>query len=199
MMQQVNLLGDELKRGVEPLTVRQVAIAWVLLSIALVLFSSWQGLHTWMLATEQSERQEALQSITRENAELAASIAKDPDPELVTEVAVLRELFRNQSLMVDAVRTYEQVGEHGFSGYLSDLAAQHVDGLALDRIEFNQGGRHILLSGETAAPIHVPRFLQRLSDGDSFRGHRFDEFRLVAQESGLLRFDIVGPTGKSGG
>ncbi len=199
MMQQVDLLGDELRPGIEPLTVRQVAVVWGALVVALVLFSTWQGLRAWSLAADQAERQSQWQTMTRENAELQASVVADPDPELVSEVAVLRELFQNQTLMVEAVRSYEQIRETGFSGYLNDLAAQHVDGLALDRIEFNHGGTHIVLSGETVAPIRVPQFLKRLSDGSSFRGHRFDEFRLEAQDSGLLRFDIVGPARESGG
>lgn len=192
-MQQVDLLGDDLRPKLEPLTVRQVVIAWIGLVLVLVLVSSVQGLRSWSLAAQQAERQAQWQTVSQENAELLARVDTDPDPQLITEVSVLRELFQNQSLMVEAVHGYEQVSESGFSGYLADLATNHVDGLALSRIEFNYGGRHILLSGETDAPIRVPQFLKRLSDGDSFRGHRFDEFRLEAQESGLLRFDIVGP------
>lgn len=199
MMQQVNLLQDELGPGIELLTTRQLAVGWGLLVAVLALLSCWQAVQTWLLSTELAERRSEWETLTRANAELEASVDVDPDPKLVAEVSMLRELFRNQTLMVEAVRSYEQIRETGFSGYLNDLAARHVDGLALDRIELNHGGTHIALSGETAAPIHVPRFLKRLSDGASFRGHRFDEFRLEAQASGLLRFDIVGPARESGG
>lgn len=199
MMQQVNLLTDELKPRLEPLTARQLLIGWGVLAGLLLLVSAWQGLGVWQMAGERAERQSYWQTLTAANARLEAQVRTAPEPELVTEVETLRREFRTRSRMVDAVRGYEEVGATGFSGYLADLAAQHVDGLALDRIELSAGGSHILLSGETEAPIHVPRFLRRLSDGGSFRGHRFDKFRLEAQDSGLLRFDIVGPAAEGRG
>lgn len=198
-MQQVNLLADEFRPRIEPLTARQLLVAWGGLVAVLAVVSAWQGLHAWSLAATETKREGEWRAMTQANEQLRASVASEPEQELVSSVQALRDRYRSQTQMVEAVRGYERSGDGGFSGYLTDLAAQHVEGLALDRIELRQGGSHILLSGETLAPIHVPRFLKRLSDGGSFRGHRFDEFRLEAQDSGLLRFDIVGPRPEAGG
>jgi hypothetical protein len=193
MMQQVNLLVSELRPKREPLTLRQLALAWGGMVTVLLLTSSWEGIGVWQLAGEQADKETRWQELSSSNDTLRSSFTTTPEPQLITEVNALRERFHNQALLVNAVAGYEQSSQSGFSPFLQDLAAQHVDGMALSHIELHDGGSHILLSGETEAPVNVPLFLKRLSEGESFRGHRFDQFRLEAQESGLLRFDITGP------
>jgi len=208
MMQQVNLLSEDLEPHVEPLTLRQLAMGWGAVVGVLLLVSAWQGFGLWRLADElgltPDELQKQLdelgirvQSTTTPLTE--AEVRTEPQPELVREVAALRDEFRLQSRLIDVVEDYENADDGGFSGFLTDLASQPVEGLALDRIELTRGGSHILLSGETEAPVHVPQLLKRLADGDSFRGHRFDAFRLQAEDTGLLRFDIVGPAEENRG
>jgi len=192
-MQEVDLLVGELRPKHEHLTLGQLAMVWGGFVVVLLLMSSWEGIKAWRLAAERAQMQEQYQALSRSNAALRSSVTTTPEPELITEVDELRERFQNQALLVNAVERYEHASAGGFSRYLHDLAAQHVDGMALLRIELRDGGEHILLSGETEAPVNVPLFLKRLSGGESFRGHRFDEFRLEAQQSGLLRFDITGP------
>lgn len=199
MMQQVNLLSEDLEPHVEPLTLGQLAVGWGALVGMLLLVSAWQGFGLWRLADERAERAAELSALARRNADLQAEVRTEPQPELVREVAALRDEFRLQSRLVDVVEDYEHADDGGFSGFLTDLASRPVEGLALDRIELTRGGSHIRLSGETEAPVHVPQLLKRLADGESFRGHRFDEFRLQAEDTGLLRFDIVGPAEENRG
>lgn len=192
-MQQVNLLADDLRPRNEQLAPRQVLLAWGALVAILLGISGWQAVSAWRLADAHDAVEAQWRELAAGNATLRAAVEAVPEPELIDQVETLRALFNSQSLMVEAVRDYERGSEGGFSGYLSDLAAQHVPGLALSRIELHDGGNRIRLSGQTEVAVTVPRFLQRLSGGASFRGHRFDEFRIEALDSGLLQFDIVGP------
>lgn len=193
MMQEVNLLVAELEPKHEHLTLSQLVVVWGGFVAVLLVVSSWNGIVAWHLANQKAAKEEQFQRLSRTNEQLRSSFTTTPEPELITEVDELRERFENQSLLVNAVEVYEQASATGFASYLEDLASQRVDGMALSHIEFRDGGNHILLSGETEAPVNVPLFLKRLSEGQSFEGHRFDEFRLEAQDSGLLRFDIIGP------
>lgn len=199
MRQQVDLLVDELKPRREHLSLRQLVVVWGAFAGMLLAASSWQGFGLWRLAAEQAEQETRWQELSRGNGTLRASFNPAPEPELIRDVEALRRRLDDQALLVEAVKRYELARDGGFSRYLEDLAARHVDGLALSRIELHDGGSHVLLSGETVAPVNVPLFLRRLSEGDSFRGHRFDELRLEAQETGLLHFEITGPERKRQG
>ena len=193
MMQQVNLLVEDLRPRREALSLNQLITGWGALSALLVLVSAWQGVSIWRLEAQEHDRRVEWQAIERANAELRGEVAAEADPTLVEELDDLRRRFSAQAALVEAVRGYESRSERGFSPFLTDLAARQMDGMALSRIVLRDGGSHIRLAGETQAPVHVPRFLQSLSLGDSFRGHRFDELRLEEQASGVLSFDVVGP------
>lgn len=193
MRQQVNLLDDDLKPPREILALGQVFAGWCALLGLLLLVSAWQVFDTWRLGSSQIETQARWQALQDANAALRDDMDRGPEVELVNDVERLRGLLRDQARMVNVVQSYERAGDQGFSSYLKELAAQHMEGLALSRIELRDGGTYILLSGETRQPVNVPRFLRRLSAGERFRGHRFHELRLEAQDSGLLRFDIIGP------
>lgn len=199
MMQEVNLLVPELRPAPERLALGQVGAVWCGLAALLLAISSWQGIGVWRLASEKADKQARADVLSAANDSLRSSFSTTPEPQLVARVKQLRETLQNQALMVKAVKAYQGGSGRGFASYLEDLAAHRVDGMTLSRIELTDGGNRIQLSGETVAPVNVPVFLERLSDGDSFRGHRFDEFRLEAQESGLLHFDITGPAEKSHG
>lgn len=193
MRQQVNLLSEELKPRRELLSLTHLLGLWASVVVVLVLVSSWQGFSAWRLSAQRQAQETVYQRLVESNQALKQRANRPGDPELVTELESLREQLTLHTLLVDAVAGYEQSSREGFSGYLADLARQHVEGLSLSRIEFRHGGSTILLSGETLTPVNVPLFLKQLSRGERFRGHRFDALELEAQDNGLLRFDIRGP------
>ncbi len=199
MRQQVNLLVEELRPRREYLAPAQVLSAWGALLAVLLCISGWQQVSAWRLADASARIESEWRTLVSSADALRDALDTEPAPELISEVETLRGLFNSQSLMVEAVRDYEQSSQGGFSGYLGDLARGRVAGLALQHIELRDGGTRIRLSGETVAPVNVPQFLKRLSGATSFRGHRFDQFKVEAQESGLLRFDIIGPTADEAG
>lgn len=199
MRQQVNLLADDLKPRRQPLSLGHLLAGWFAVVAVLGVVSAWQAVSAWQLAGDRAALQTQWQTLESGNSKLRGSLQREPEAGLVSEVETLRALFSNRAVLVEAVQGYEDASERGFSGYLTELAAQQMDGMALSHIELLDGGAHIALSGETEQPVNVPKFLQRLSAGERFHGHRFDEFRLEAQDSGLLRFAIVGPAREHSG
>jgi len=193
MIQNVDLLSGELRPRPEHLTLRQLVTIWMAFAGLLVSVSFWHGISTWRLAAEQADKQALWQALEQTNASLRATLNERASVDLVTEVETLRQRLENRALLMNVVERYEQTSERGFSPYLEDLASRRVEGLALTRITFSDGGSHILLAGETAAAINVPRLLKRLAESGSFRGHRFDDLELQALETGLLEFAITGP------
>ncbi|MCB1684756.1 MAG: hypothetical protein R3E82_18390 [Pseudomonadales bacterium] len=195
MKQQVNLLSDDLLPRREPLGLGHLLAAWAFLGVVLALFSGWQGIGIWRMASQLTETRAQWELIDASNEQLKQENESRTDSGLRHEVEALRTARAEQQQLVLLLKDYQSDQANGFSGYLNDLADHQVKGMWLSQIRFDQGGRRIQLKGLTTDPRHVPQFLVALSEGHSFNGHRFDGFALQEIETGLLEFVINGPEG----
>ena len=66
----------------------------------------------------------------------------------------------------------------GFAPQLDALAQRRLAGVWLTHIGLMEGGRQISLRGETSREDLLPRFLERLAEGEGFPGARFGDVRL---------------------
>ena len=197
MRQQVNLLAEELKPRTQPLTPVQLLTVWVALVGILMLVSGTDTLSLWQMTTQRDDASAQWETLRSVNSELKAGVSA-ADPILQQEVDLLRKRRSDQRRLMDLLFGYQEKQSEGFSPYLSDLAEHRIDGMWLQQITLKQGGSQIHLNGRTLDPEVVPRFLKQLSLGDSFRGHRFQQFELKENEQGLLEFDISNPEETSG-
>lgn len=79
----------------------------------------------------------------------------------------------------------------GFAPQLDALAGRRLAGVWLTHIGLMEGGREISLRGEASREDLLPRFLERLADGEGFPGARFGDVRLErAPEGGQLSFEL---------
>jgi len=193
MQQQINLLTDDLRRRQEPLTFRHLLVLWGAFGVCLALYTGWDGLSLWQLNSQHELNEEQAAMLARANDALRADFDGRLDPQLQAEVDDLRARQTEQQQLMSLLLGYQSHREEGFSVYLDDLADHTVDGMWLSQIMLEQGGARIHLKGMTTDAIHLPEFLQRLSQGSSFRGHLFDDFEIRQNESGVLEFDITGP------
>lgn len=193
MQQQINLLTDDLRRRQEPLTFSQLLMLWGVFAAALVLFSGWDGISIWQLSSKHERGEEQTAMLTQANQALKAEFDGRIDPQLKAEVDELRVRQMEQRQLMNLLMGYKSAQEGGFSAYLDDLADHAVEGMWLSQITFEEGGSRIHLKGMTTDAIHLPEFLQRLSNGRRFKGHLFDDFEIRESESGVLEFDITGP------
>lgn len=191
MIQQINLLTDDLRRKREPLTFTQLLMIWGIFGGLLVVFSGWDGVGLWQLNSEHERTEEQRRMLAEANDAMKSEFGTDRA--LKAEVEALRARQQEQQQLMSMLLGYQSEQDDGFSLYLNDLADQAVDGMWFSQISLLEGGSRIQLKGETTNPIHLPVFLKRLSKGESFKGHRFDEFEIKESESGLLEFDITGP------
>ena len=195
MKQQVNLLSDDLLPQREPLGFGHLVAAWTALGVVLALFSGWESLDIWRMASQLTETRDQWELLEASNEQLKQEQESRTDSGLRDEVASLRSARAEQEQLVLLLKDYQSDQANGFSGFLNDLADHQVKGMWLSQIRFDQGGRRIQLKGLTTDPNHLPQFLVALSQGHSFSGHRFDGFELQEIESGLLEFVINGPEG----
>ncbi len=193
MKQQVNLLTEDIRPARQHLTFRQLGGMWAAFVVVLLSYSGWQALDLWRLDQARADAGSQLELLRAANVKLSAVAPPVVDPELEREVTALRELHYARQRVMALVENYQDEQVTGFSGYLDDLADHRVSGMWLSTISFKSGGQWIQLKGVATHPDNVPAFLQQLSAGDSFDGHRFDAFELKEIDTGLLEFDIGGP------
>ncbi|MGI9328046.1 MAG: PilN domain-containing protein [Pseudomonadales bacterium] len=190
-MQHVNLLSDDLRPRRDPFTMREMLLVWVAFIVLLLLWSAWQGFGWWQLKTDRGRIAAEVAQIEAANATLVQNSKKEPDPELVSNVAELQAARREQALireLLSGVATSD-----GFSSRLQDLAQFKVDGLWLQSFSFAAGGEQISLSGYSEKAATVPVFLSALSAGPGFSGYAFDSFEIRDSEDDLIEFEISGP------
>jgi len=193
MIQQINLLTDDLRRKREPLTFTQLMMIWGVFGGFLVLFSGWDGVGLWQLTSEHERTEEQRRMLSEANDALKSEFGGATYESLKEEVEALRARQAEQQQLMSLLLGYQSEQDDGFSFYLGDLAEQAVDGMWLSQISLLEGGSRIQLKGVTTNPVNLPVFLKRLSQGQSFKGHRFDEFEIKEADDGLLEFDITGP------
>ncbi len=198
MRQQVNLLTEELKPRIQPLNFTQLMAAWAALVGLLLLVSGGDGASLWQLASQHEETTTQWRTLRDANSRLKASVSEQADPALRLEVDNMRERRDEQRRLMDLLFGYESKQSDGFSLYLNDLARYRVNGIWLRQITLNEGGARIHLNGRTTNPEDLPLFLKQLSLGESFRGHRFQNFELRENDEGILEFDISDPEVSSG-
>lgn len=190
MSQQVNLLAPIFRKPRTLFTARVAAMLALLLGAGLALGSGWASWRNAGLASEQARleqrRDEVTAQITELGRVLASRQAAGGDAELARLTA--ERDHKAQSLALLASRDLGST--RGFSGQLSGLARQHVDGLWLTRVEF--AGTHMALTGVALEESLVPRYLKLLGSEPVFEGTAFAHARLERAESGApgLRFEL---------
>lgn len=193
MQQQIDLLTDDLKRRKELLTFSNMLFIWAAFSVVLVLFTGWDGIGLYQLSTTHEESEQKTKILARANQVLKEQVDVGMDAELQREVEALRKRQAEQRQLLSVLVGYQSERNEGFSAYLKELAEHSVDDMWLKEITFEHGGERIRLKGMTTDAVKLPEFLQRLSAGERFHGHLFDDFEIREAESGVLEFDITGP------
>lgn len=173
--QQVNLYNPALAPKSEWFTGRLA-----LLALAGVLAAA---LAAWALAAVQSARLHArdaalaaqLAQVQGEVTRLAQQAARRrPDAAVERELADLEALLaaRNQVLATLDSGALGDTG--GVSEYFRAFARQTLDGVWLTGFSISGAGSQIVIQGRTVDAALVPRFLARLREEGSLRGHGFE-------------------------
>ena len=82
-----------------------------------------------------------------------------------------------------------------FSSYFEGLARRTLDGLWLQDINISQGGRSIMLTGNTYKAELIPQLIKELKNEPAFRGITFRSATVTDQDSenvnGALVFSLM--------
>lgn len=188
-LQQVNLYQDELR---DTKLKYSFEILLKLCGVLIVGLSMLSGFKYYQLQQDQialaeikknndilkTEKQKIEQSKGKQDAGLAQKIT-DKTKELANKQKVVQIL------------TQDEFGNtNGFSGYLTGLARQRLEGLWLTQLSISGGGSNITLNGSTVKAELLPKYLQRLSAEKAFSGITFQKFIMGRDENKTRRLNF---------
>ena len=192
-MQQINLyqpIFRKQKKVFTAVAMLQVT-GFVFLILAAIYAYSW-----WQLQPFEQELERATaehKRLQQQVENLQARVKTEAKSQLLEdEVKKLRRELE-QKRQVSAMLSEGRFGnQSGFSALWAGLARQHIDGLWLTGVRFENGGRKLTLSGRTISAELVPIYIQRLSREDAFSGLSFNllEMNRDPDNPSMIRFNL---------
>lgn len=197
MKNRLNLYQADMVPKLDLLSLSSVLVAWVTItSLLLIVWGSaaWYGIGLKEKYTQAQVTQRNLQkTVDNMQAELKN---RKPDAELEKLVeAKQKQLDRQERLLAEFAKR-EVVKQAGFSGLLSDLAAQSQGDLWLSEIAVDEVD--MTMTGEVNTPEAFPVWMQRLAETNAFSGKTFDEARVYREEN-ILKFELRSQRGAENG
>jgi Tfp pilus assembly protein PilN len=189
--QQINLYPRErvAQRDGAKNTFPTLAIVGVLLAIGV-----YVGNEAWMI----NNMTQQLQQLTREydgiNQEIAARKAAllggdyAPDGQTVEE---LKEQLAMKRRQLTAMQQHLGENSSGYSDYLLALARQHVKGMWLTQVEISGQADNLFVTGRSADPKLVPRYVSNLKQESILQGVQFQSFRIAQSRDNDSRTSYV--------
>jgi len=188
----INLYGDEFRPRRQWGTLPQMALAWGLCLLVLVVAQLMlQHLQSRQRADNQ-QQELTLNALRSEGERLLAEQAKrQPDAELSRQnKALARQVKINQQLLT-SLAAREMLKSNGFAQLLADLARIGSQGIALQHIQFDEG--RIALSGLATSSQDVPAWVNRFAETEALSGKAFSELEISRDSAGQLSFRLSSP------
>ncbi len=192
-MQQINLyqpIFRKQKKVFTAVAMLQVT-GFVFLLLAAIYAYSWWQLQPFEQELERATAEHKRLKQQVENLQ-ARTKTEAKSQLLVDEVKKLRRELE-QKRQINAMFSEGSFGnQSGFSALWAGLARQHIDGLWLTGVRFENGGRKLTLSGRTISAELVPIYIQRLSKEEAFSGISFNllEMKRDPDNPSMIRFNL---------
>lgn len=111
------------------------------------------------------------------------AVATQQKPKMKSEL-LARELTAVQAELsasrraADAMANGSLGNAHGFSDVLAAVARRHIKGTWITRLSIKEGGRVIVIAGQTVEPGLIATYLQGLAAETSFAGRLFSQLKI---------------------
>lgn len=192
-MQQVNLYQSIFKKHAEPLLAHQLLIAVAAFAALLVCLSLYRQWTISVLASELQNQQQQLVSLEKNLKPLQqtqAAIKKSPLIQHKLEDRQNKVNTKQQLLKIMSQRSFGNT--QGFTGQLTGLAQQRIEGLWLTSLTIRAGGTFMDMQGHSLRPELLPQYIQQLSNETIFVGTEFEslEIQRDSEKPGWMSFNL---------
>ncbi|GGI87912.1 PilN domain-containing protein [Shewanella gelidii] len=186
----INLYSDALL----PVKLRlsfQRLMVWSL--VFLMIVCGLNGLGYWQLENQKSalaaanvEKQIHDNEIAQLNAQIAAHTA---DKKLVKRVEVDQQQLDLKRLLLNELSQRENMTSQGYSLMMRELAQVADANVWLERIQVDES--QYIFQGYSKYPDSVPRWIDKLAETQSLKGHAFATMSMKKSDSHPLSFTLT--------
>ncbi|MFT5675441.1 MAG: hypothetical protein ACI808_001372, partial [Paraglaciecola sp.] len=111
------------------------------------------------------------------------------DQKLLDEIEQNQIVLRLKRRVMNEINGQEDLKSNGFSQLMLDLASNHESGLWLTRINLNE--RKTIIEGAALESSSIPKWVNKLSLSEYFKGQEFAATRLYRNEEQQLFFILA--------
>ncbi|MCU4675054.1 PilN domain-containing protein [Catenovulum sp. 2E275] len=191
MKHNINFYFDEFKPKTELLTLSNLLVLVIFLSLLIVGFSIYSTYTR--VQVEQNTNELSLQvknqQATVKELEFALSTRKQ-DPKLTKVIATLQNKIQIRQKIIEQIDKVTNSQKKGYSRLMADLSSTIPAGIWLTQIKFDDN--HIELIGQSQQAHLLPKWLQVLGESDYFQNKEFNNLKLLdLPTQNLIQFYII--------
>jgi Tfp pilus assembly protein PilN len=191
MKRHINLYGAEFRPRRQWASLNQMALAWGICLLLLVIIALGYGWQQQGVSRELAQVRAVLDVRRAEAQRLDAELARhQADGQLQQQLTNRQEELNAKQGLIRQLGTLSLQKSQGYAGVMADLARLRDARLSLQRIEISDG--HINLSGLAERSQDVPAWVNRFKQTPSLAGKQFGELTLSRDKGGQLAFQLSG-------
>lgn len=179
VQQQINLYQPRFRKQEKVFSASSMLVVLV---AAIIVMIGVYGYAKWNVVALADEKRNLQKQQVNEIARLDDLSAKYPIKRksrvIEQQLKDLQAERKAKQYLVNTLSSRSIGNTNGFSSYFAGIARKHIKGMWIKRLELEKGGDVIGIYGSTLKPELVPRFLQKLSEEDSFSGSQFQIFNM---------------------
>ncbi|GAB1259516.1 hypothetical protein [Aurantivibrio plasticivorans] len=182
MRQEVNLLRVDNVESLKPLSANAIALATVMLTLLLCVISVFMLVQQSALKQRIEKAKLDNQTISTRLAQLKASRPLSQRPQLLAQIQTQQKQVQRREELRNIIGAQDLGNFAGFSEYLTALATQADDNIALTDIRILEAGTLLELEGWTRRPSVVPGYLYLLRTEEVFKSVRFGTLSIAREK-----------------
>lgn len=174
MSAQINLYHPRFLKQHDPLTLKNVALAAVVLYSLLAALGGWAWQHAESRKEAATAAEAQLQSAKQQvEAATEAAAVRKPNPQLTAEAEGAEGMVRRRGEVARLLESGAIGSSGGFAEYMRGFARQIPLGLWLTGFTIGSGGNDMEIRGSMMSPAALPDYIRRLGTEKAFQGRTF--------------------------
>ncbi|EGR4180345.1 MSHA biogenesis protein MshI [Vibrio cholerae] len=185
----INFYQDHLKPKREKFTLTNLLLAWLALSVVLLLGYAGVGYQNWVIQQQWQEQQQHNQSLTEQAANLRQQVAVHlPSPAKQAAIGRIKQEISSKQQALDAIGQFDVAQQTGYSGVLNSLAQLARSDISLSSITLDSSQLNV--QGLARDPAAIPNWISQFKQELHLMGRSFEQLKIGRNDQDMITFEL---------